>query len=394
MKLRKRTIKNTADSTLRIPKKVLSVGLVVGLLIVAVLIRVVFVQYESIDYVQFLQPWYAALSTQGFAAFGTEFANYNFPYLYLLYIASILNIPDIIAVKGISTLFDFVLAFSIYTLIVAARKSKKLALAGALLSLYIPTIILNSAAWGQCDAIFTSFLIFSLAYALNHKFKLSWLFWGIAFAFKLQAIFFLPILVLIWLTSKESQKWFTPVFAFIPYVVSIIPPLIAGRSVSSTLGVYINQQGTYEHLTLNAANMYQWLNDSLYQYFNIGGILFTLAVVCVLMYIFINKKITPNVIILSATIFTLIIPFLLPQMHERYIYTGLVLLLVYVTLNLNRAWIFITIELVSIASVIPFLFGITSPIPFPFLALLQLIAIGALVLELLATRPPQTRKLS
>lgn len=50
-----------------------------------------------------------------------------------------------------------------------------------------PTTIMNGAFWGQCDYIYTAFIFVSIWAMLREKYRLAFVFLGIAFAFKLQA---------------------------------------------------------------------------------------------------------------------------------------------------------------------------------------------------------------
>ncbi|NED68296.1 hypothetical protein G3I15_45925, partial [Streptomyces sp. SID10244] len=53
----------------------------------------------------------------GFGAFREKFADYNYPYLYLIWILTVLNIPALVGIKAISILFDFVLGFFAYRIV-------------------------------------------------------------------------------------------------------------------------------------------------------------------------------------------------------------------------------------------------------------------------------------
>ena len=71
-------------------------------------IRWQFVDFQSGDYRAFLDRWYAYLAENGgFAALqGQLFSNYNTPYLALLAITTYLPVPEIVAIKAISVIFD------------------------------------------------------------------------------------------------------------------------------------------------------------------------------------------------------------------------------------------------------------------------------------------------
>ena len=87
------------------------VGGVIGVtILLALLVRFLFINQVSGDYRTFVSPWYDQLRSGGFAALGGDFSNYNPPYLYLLAAVTYLPVPKIIAIKGISMVFDVLLA--------------------------------------------------------------------------------------------------------------------------------------------------------------------------------------------------------------------------------------------------------------------------------------------
>lgn len=379
----------SGTSNVRFSFPVIAAGALAILFVCSLAIRWAFIHYESVDYVSFIAPWYTTLHTEGFGAFAKEFSNYNFPYLYLLYFSTLFPIPAIIAVKALSIVFDFVLAFGVYLVVKKLRSSTTLGLVAGVSALFLPTVIINSAAWAQCDAIFTSMLVFAFYFLLGKRYGAMWLFWGIAFAFKLQAVFVLPVLVVGWVVSKKTQKWYTPAIALVPFVVSLIPALFAGRSIQSALSIYLQQQGTYQHLTLNAANLYQWLDDSLYSQFNKAGLVFTVSVLTGLMVWVIARcrtsSLRPFGWLVFITLVSFIVPFMLPQMHERYFYPAVIFSLILAFQSIRLGWVVITAELISVFSSIPFLFGIASPIPLSFLSFVHLLIILVLLYTLHTT---------
>src|SRR5689334_2967848 len=172
---------------------------VLGLLFVlAIVLRASLYHVITSDYTAFVSRWYKYIKTHnGFAAFKDDFYNYNPPYLYLLAIATYLPVPELIAIKIISVIFDLVLGLFTYLIISLKYPRSYAAIIGALVVLFAPTIFINSAAWGQCDAIYTSFCLGSLYFILKGRPGWACVFFGIAFAFKLQAIFFFPVLLIL-----------------------------------------------------------------------------------------------------------------------------------------------------------------------------------------------------
>ncbi|HYT46043.1 MAG TPA: glycosyltransferase 87 family protein, partial [Methylomirabilota bacterium] len=173
--------------------------------LLAIVLRVSLYHVETSDYTVFVSQWYDYIQTHGgFAALKYSFSNYNVPYLYLLAVATYLPIPKLIAIKSISVVFDVVLGIFTY-LIISLKYPRSIASTiGGLVILFAPTIFINSGAWGQCDAIYTAFCLGSLYILLKGRPVWACVFFGLAFAFKLQAIFFLPVLLVFVLKRKVA----------------------------------------------------------------------------------------------------------------------------------------------------------------------------------------------
>lgn len=125
-----------------------------------------------------------------------------------------------------------------------------------LIVLTLPTVLINGACWGQCDAVYVFFIVMSLCDMKTRKPVRAAAMLAIAFAFKLQTIFFFPI-VLLGLIHGEYKPKHALVFA-LAYLATTVPALIAGRSLGDALGVYVNQSvgQYYDRLTYNAPNLY------------------------------------------------------------------------------------------------------------------------------------------
>lgn len=65
-------------------------------------------------------------------------------------------------------------------------------------------MILNLSVWGQCDSIYVTFVIWTIYFLYKEKYRKAFIFLGIAFAFKLQAVFIMPIVFYMYFTKKNS----------------------------------------------------------------------------------------------------------------------------------------------------------------------------------------------
>ncbi|MFQ9599093.1 MAG: hypothetical protein ACLRZ3_05560 [Flavonifractor plautii] len=112
-------------------------------------------------------------------------------------------------------------------------------------------MILNGAFWGQCDALYGALTLHALACALERRNRSSLLLLGIAFSFKLQTVFVLPLWGGLWLLRRVRFRellWFPAAYA-----ATCVPALLLGKPLGDILGVYLGQAAEYSgYLNLNA----------------------------------------------------------------------------------------------------------------------------------------------
>ena len=180
----------------------------------AILARVGGLSFVSADMNDYLLPWAEQFrANSGFSAMRTQIGDYNF--LYQAIIILICRLPGSMVhlYKYISIFFDFLLAISCAALI---RKEKGgAAFCPAFVTtyavvLFLPTVILNSAVWGQCDVIYTVACIFALAALYRRSYAASFIALGLAFALKLQTVFILPVYLYFYICRKDFSLLFLP----------------------------------------------------------------------------------------------------------------------------------------------------------------------------------------
>lgn len=242
------------------------------------MLRKNFFDAQTADWGYFLNSWIQQLKEyDGLKGIGQAIGEYNVPYTLFLNIVAKTPFNDLYEVKLFSIFFDYLCAFSI---VICAFGFKRFFTPSGLLVwsfiLLSPISFLDSSYWSQCDAIWTSLIILSLFFLLKEKHILAMLFFGIAFAFKLQAVFFMPVLIIYYFASRKMRIFH---FLLIPavYFICILPAIFAGRDFKDTLGIYLKQTGLYESLTMNCPNLYSLLNGD-FEMFKKMGILLTLAV--------------------------------------------------------------------------------------------------------------------
>ncbi|MCA4135116.1 hypothetical protein [Arthrobacter sp. M4] len=266
----------------------------------------------------------------GAAALGGEFSNYNFPYLFLMFLGSLLPLEPLFAIKLVSLVGDCLLALSVGVVVRQLRPAKLVPAVAALLALFLPTVLLNASMWGQCDSIYTSFLLLSLKSVLKDDARGSWLWWAVAVSFKLQAVFFLPALVFISVRNRYSLV--LPLQAAGLWAMLSIPPVFFGRSLGSTLSVYINQTHTQEDsLVAGAANIYTWFPGASASESRIPAMVLCGAVLLLTAYAYWRGPDSAERRVLFTVAVLAVCPLLLPQMHDRYFFAAEVMSLLLIT---------------------------------------------------------------
>lgn len=311
---------------------------VLGLLALAV--RAVGFNTVTSDYTLFLKPWYDFIAQTGVPqAFAANFSNYTPPYLYLLAAATLVpGIPALWAVKLISVVFDLVAAAAVYKIARRLYPAGDLPWLGAAIFLFTPAVFIESGAWGQCDIIFTAFLLWSLYALLQKQYPGAVLWFSAAFAFKLQAVFFAPVLLLFVLRKQIRPAWLLAPAGV--YLLAVLPAWLMGRPLGDLLTIYLNQSESYQFLSINGPNPYIFINAApisplLFDWIvRIGVLVAGLAVLAYLWLCWTRQDgADPQETVLDAAFLTLILPFLLPKMHERYIFTACVLITVLMILD-------------------------------------------------------------
>lgn len=266
--------------------------------IAALLVRYCLFSVESGDFKVFLKPWFEELKANGgFKALANFPGDYNAPYMTLLALLTYLPINPLYSIKTLSVLGDFLLAFSSYqlvnTLMQGKEKQKFYALLAYIVVLFLPQVILNGSCWGQCDAIYTSFILLSFHYLLKEKYTTSFILLGISFAFKLQFIFILPFFLILYVLERKFSIFH---FLIIPIVnlIMCLPAIIMGKPFLDCMTIYFRQSSAQsDMLTRNFINIYQIFQADA-TVFTKAGILFTISICAMILFYFWHKKIELN----------------------------------------------------------------------------------------------------
>jgi Gpi18-like mannosyltransferase len=347
--------------------------------VLALALRFSLFGYESADYRPFLSKWYDFIAQHGFEAFAHDFANYNPPYLYMMAIIIYLFpfVPKIIAIKSISVFFDLLLGAFVYKLINLKYPGSIVPVFGYLAILFAPTVFLNSSCWGQADAIYTAFLVACLYWICTGRQLLALASFGFALAIKAQAIFFAPFLFALLLKRQLSWKPFLLV-PFV-YLLTLVPSWIAGRNFFELLLIYARQSNTYHELSKHAPTFYIWFPNSAYDFLYPAGLLLGISVAFLIIAGLVKSQraVDRDLIVQSAFVFVLCVPYFLPKMHERYFYLADVLAIVYAFYFPKYFYVPIVVIFCSFLSYLPYLFGIDVPLNLVSIVLGSMIVVAA-----------------
>lgn len=312
-------------------------------MVLGLLIRKELIWYVSRDWTVFFELWMKEIAKNGFGALAGDFYDYAPAYMYLLVIAAQFGAKSMIAMKLISVFFDLLLAAAAGWTAFAIRKKEALAMLVFSIVWLAPTVISNSSMWGQCDAVYSSFLLLTLLFLIKEKPGTAMLFFGIAFAFKLQALFWLPVIILLWLFKRIK----TLNLAWIPsaFLISIVPAWIAGRPFSELLGIYFAQVGIdTNRLSMKYPNIYYIIGElNLSGWYTDAGKLFAVGVVLLFMvaviYKLMHTKLTPELLLMICYTQGALALYFLPQMHERYGYFIEIVAIILGVLCIKLFWV-------------------------------------------------------
>ncbi|MEJ5285331.1 MAG: hypothetical protein WHS77_09825 [Brevinematales bacterium] len=355
-------------------KKNLNFLFILLVIVLAYFIRLSVFHFVSGDFSLFLNSWYDHLRDNGLKSFAKEFSNYSPMYLYLLGISTFFPVDKLSAIKIISIIFDFVCGFFVFKIVFENKKDIFVSTLAFGLFMIIPTVIMNGAFWGQCDIIFATFCVISIYYMVKKNYLLSFLFYSIAFSFKLQAIFIAPVYFLFFILGKYDIKYFF-LIPFI-YFVSIIPAVFMGGKFIDLLLIYFKQTDYYRDMAINAPTFYQWFsNNPILLAF---GFLFCCLIVFILLFVFWNllkKQELKNTAILYITfLFSIVVPFFMPRMHERYFFMADIFSFILAFFIPSKFYLSLIVIFVSMFSYGYFLFG-KQIIPFGYLSFGMLLVI-------------------
>lgn len=362
----------------KIKFKIVDLAFIGCLFAFAFMVRWKLMPIESADYWGFLEDWMKQIRDGGgFRSLGWQISNYSSPYMYLMCLVSYLMDNDLYGLKLVSVFFDYLASIAVFLIIYQITGKVRKSIMGMAILLLSPTVILDSAYWCQCDIIYTTFILFAIYYLFKNNSRGCLILVGISFAFKLQALFIVPFLIILWL-KKKTIKLRDFVWIPIIYVVSALPAWLFGRDFKELMTIYFDQAGTYPWGTLEYPNIYALLGEAMPDMRHAtelsgAGTFMTIIILGCIAYYFYAKdiKLTDELLITLALFTVALIVYSLPHMHDRYGFLIDLLAIIYGTLNVKKMPVACGFMLVSVLSFMPYLIAV-------HIVLIQYVAIGLL----------------
>jgi len=297
---------------------------------IGLVIKVALFPVQTGDYTHYLAPWLHFIQAHGYASsLKFDFYNYTPAYIYILIGIARVGVYPLYAIKIVSVLFEYLMAYFIGKTVYLKYQNNIVVWISLAIVPLLPTVLLNSSYLAQCDAVYAAFVAGSIFFALKEKPFLSILFLGLAFTFKLQTALLLPFYFVMLL--RGNIRWYY--FLLIPavFVLSILPAWLYGRSFTGLLSIYQQQATEFRYLTLNFPNVYIWISNEYYTSVRAAGMVITVLLTGAAGWRLSRKRFTftfENWVRL-AFLSAMVVPFLLPGMHERYMYPADVLGVLY-----------------------------------------------------------------
>lgn len=331
--------------------------------------RLVTAHLETADAQVFLLPWLGFVQQHGLSALGERFTNYTPFYTYCLLLVSWIPAPPMALIKSISWAFELATAVLGYRI---AKERGHIAFAALWLA---PTVIINGPVWGQADAIWAFFCLLSV-YLFTVGRNGTYAF-GTALAVKAQAAFLGPFAVGMLLKRREPH-WLIGIP--LPYLALTVPVLFAGRAMDDVLTIYLDQAARFEELNKSAANLWAIIPVSYNVGLVVGLLLATGVGLALIWFVAKSDDDSPEFILRMACLSMLLMPFLLPKMHERYFYGFEVAAIVLACINPRYWWIAVGGQISGFLAYMTFAFPGKTVIPG---AIINLLIIVALVADLI-----------
>lgn len=298
--------------------------------ILAIFVRIKMIPYCTED-LGMLKVWFAFEESGARKQVLADIIGYPPGFQLLQVIASFLPISKVAQLKFFSIIFDFICAIfsvKIVNKIATKKKFENIKLLNVFTYftiIFAPTVMINSALWGQTDSIWCGLLLIAIYFLLDEKYTMAFIFWGVSLSVKSMGLFFLPVLIILYLIKKKFSI-FNFLFSILAYYIIAIPSFVCGATFRRATGMLISYSSrTTRFLVANFNNMYIIFpqeETEISALLKIMGIVLTITLLGMLIVFLWLKEVktdNENLLIIICWVM-LIILFFLPGVHDRYMY--------------------------------------------------------------------------
>lgn len=332
------------DSFLKkiISKYLYEISLVL-LLLAAVLIRISLAPYTDIspDYNDYFKLWVEYYKEKGvLAGLGSVIGDYYAPLNYMYALCALFPTDPWVPLAIIPCICEFISAYFLGKIFLHLTENKKLSMFVGAASLFLPYVVMNGALWKQVDAIYSCTMLISFYYLLKQSYRPAVIWYAVTLSIKFQAVIFLPLLVILYITGGykgkdgKANSFSILEFLWIPAVYFLLglPEVFLKNGLRRTYLVYFDQAKEMDTegygLTAFFPNLFTWGFDNFGEILTVPIILTLFAVLVMMACLFYKyrDKIDTRMLCYMAiwTMWTCLM--LMPGMHERYDYPMLLLI--------------------------------------------------------------------
>ena len=312
-------------------RRPVTVGLIILALALLTLRITLWRYFVNSDLQNAFLPWQTYLLEHGrWHALQHPFSMYFPAYFDLTAMTSYLDghINRISQIKLLSFVFDIVTAVVAYYLVrrltpgSTPRSRRSVAqLVAPFCILAGPTVLVNGAVWGQSDIVYTCFLLLSTFSVIVGSGAFAVLFFGLAFAFKLQAIFLAPFIAA--MVLQKRIRWLHLLLLPVGWLAALVPPMLNGAKAWEFLSLTSSQGESFPTLAINVGN--PWIiADRIHLNVHFGTLV-GIALTALLMLALTIWGAQPAFrgarnTLAFATLSLLSVAYVMPKMHDRYFF--------------------------------------------------------------------------
>lgn len=313
-----------------------NIGIIYWILILGLIIRLFLSFFPAFESDQnAFRFWTDRLATLGPAHFYSShvFTNNPLGILYFFWLIGLMKHTFLINIitssnidiflKLAANLSDLATGFLIYK-IIKEKLNYKLGHIAALLYIFNPGLVFNSAVWGQYDSVAILFLVLSIYYCLIKKSPvICSIFFSLAWVTKPQSLELAPFLFFFFLRNFKPIQWLYALLSFLLVAIIAFIPFFPNNPLNGIYYVNSGSTNLFNCTTCNALNLWgifgNWKSD-LSLFLNISLLNWSFILLSLfLIIIFSFKRLKENFSYLTIAVSMLAFFMLLTRMHERYL---------------------------------------------------------------------------